>query len=97
MRSPPGQHAAPRRAFQKCQSGSSASSSKLRPVQSQAVEHYEITRYGTLIAWAKQLGRSDCASVLAETLEEEKATDEKLTQMAESEANAKAERMAEPA
>src|SRR5690606_32756641 len=34
----------------------------------QAVEHYEITRYGTLIAWAEQLGRSDCAGVLAENL-----------------------------
>ncbi|MEO7689503.1 MAG: DUF892 family protein [Sphingomonas sp.] len=63
----------------------------------QAVEHYEITRYGTLIAWAKQLGRSDCASVLAETLAEEKATDEKLTQMAETKANAEAERATEPA
>jgi ferritin-like metal-binding protein YciE len=50
----------------------------------QAVEHYEISRYGTLIAWAKQLGRPDCASVLQETLAEEKATDEKLTQLAES-------------
>jgi len=57
----------------------------------QAVEHYEITRYGTLIAWAKQLGRADCASVLAETLAEEKATDEKLTAMAESKVNAQAE------
>jgi ferritin-like metal-binding protein YciE len=45
----------------------------------QAVEHYEITRYGTLIAWAKQLGRPDCASVLQQNLEEEKATDAKLT------------------
>jgi ferritin-like metal-binding protein YciE len=63
----------------------------------QAVEHYEITRYGTLIAWAKQLGREDCASVLAETLAEEKATDEKLTAMAESKANAAAERVGEPA
>ncbi|HEU4961244.1 MAG TPA: ferritin-like domain-containing protein [Sphingomonas sp.] len=63
----------------------------------QAVEHYEITRYGTLIAWAKQLGRSDCASVLAETLQEEKATDDKLTRMAESKVNQQAERMAEPA
>jgi ferritin-like metal-binding protein YciE len=61
----------------------------------QAVEHYEITRYGTLIAWAKQLGRSDCASVLAETLAEEKATDEKLTGMAESKANPAAERVVE--
>lgn len=56
----------------------------------QAVEHYEITRYGTLIAWAKQLGRSDCAAVLAQTLQEEKATDAKLTAMAESHVNAKA-------
>lgn len=63
----------------------------------QAVEHYEITRYGTLIAWAKQLGRADCASVLAETLAEEKATDETLTQMAECKANAAAERATEPA
>ena len=48
----------------------------------QAVEHYEITRYGTLAAWAKQLGREDCAAVLVETLEEEKETDEKLTKLA---------------
>ena len=53
----------------------------------QAVEHYEITRYGTLIAWAKQLGRSDCASVLQQNLDEEKATDKKLTAMAESKVN----------
>ena len=57
----------------------------------QAVEHYEIARYGTLIAWAKQLGRADCASVLAETLAEEKATDEKLSAMAERRVNAEAE------
>ena len=57
----------------------------------QAVEHYEITRYGTLIAWANQLGRTDCADLLAETLAEEKATDEKLTVMAESKVNANAE------
>ena len=53
----------------------------------QAVEHYEITRYGTLIAWARQLGRNDCASVLQETLDEEKATDLKLTQIAEGRVN----------
>jgi ferritin-like metal-binding protein YciE len=53
----------------------------------QAVEHYEITRYGTLIAWAKQLGRSDCASVLQQNLDEEKAADHKLTTMAESKVN----------
>ena len=57
----------------------------------QAVEHYEITRYGTLIAWAKQLGRPECAAILAETLAEERATDEKLTQLAESKLNATAE------
>ena len=56
----------------------------------QAVEHYEITRYGTLIAWAKQLGRNDCASVLQQNLDEEKATDAKLTAMAESKVNRKA-------
>ena len=56
----------------------------------QAVEHYEITRYGTLIAWAKRLGRDDCASVLAENLAEEKATDQRLTAMAEGAINRKA-------
>jgi len=56
----------------------------------QAVEHYEMTRYGTLIAWAKQLGRSDCASVLQQNLEEEKAADAKLTTMAERNVNMKA-------
>jgi len=56
----------------------------------QAAEHYEITRYGTLIAWAKQLGRQDCAAILAETLEEEKAADEKLSDLAETGINAEA-------
>jgi ferritin-like metal-binding protein YciE len=56
----------------------------------QAVEHYEITRYGTLAAWAKELGRDDCASVLAQNLEEEKATDEKLTELAKSRVNLQA-------
>src|SRR5882724_9809773 len=53
----------------------------------QAAEHYEITRYGTLIAWARQLGRNDCAGVLQNTLDEEKATDRKLTALAESKVN----------
>lgn len=57
----------------------------------QLVEHYEIAQYGTLIAWAKEMGREDCASVLAETLAEEKATDEKLTRLAEARLNPKAE------
>jgi ferritin-like metal-binding protein YciE len=56
----------------------------------QAVEHYEMTRYGTLIAWAKQLGHNDAASLLNQTLDEEKATDKKLTAMAEGEVNRKA-------
>ena len=56
----------------------------------QAVEHYEITRYGTLIAFAKQLGREDCAAVLQQNLDEEKATDQKLTAIAESKVNRKA-------
>jgi ferritin-like metal-binding protein YciE len=56
----------------------------------QAVEHYEMTRYGTLVAWAQQLGRSDCASVLQKNLDEEKAADKKLTAMAESKVNRKA-------
>jgi len=53
----------------------------------QAVEHYEITRYGTLIAWAQQLGRDDCAALLQQNLEEEKAADKKLTGLAESRIN----------
>jgi ferritin-like metal-binding protein YciE len=56
----------------------------------QAVEHYEITRYGTLIEWAKQLGRDDCASVLKKNLDEEKAADKKLTTLAESKINLQA-------
>lgn len=56
----------------------------------QAVEHYEIVRYGSLIAWAKQLGRNDCASVLQKTLDEEKATDQKLTSLAEGKINLRA-------
>jgi ferritin-like metal-binding protein YciE len=56
----------------------------------QAVEHYEITKYGTLVAWAKRLGREDCASILQQTLDEEYATDKKLTAMAEQGINRKA-------
>jgi len=56
----------------------------------QAAEHYEIVRYGSLIAWARQLGRNDCASVLQQTLDEEKQTDAKLTSLAESKVNLRA-------
>jgi ferritin-like metal-binding protein YciE len=53
----------------------------------QAVEHYEISRYGTLRTWADQLGYDDAVKLLDETLEEEKATDEALTELAETVVN----------
>ncbi|WP_088347559.1 MULTISPECIES: ferritin-like domain-containing protein [Rhodomicrobium] len=56
----------------------------------QAVEHYEIARYGTLIAWAKQLGRNDVVALLQQNLGEEVATDKKLSSMAEGSVNQKA-------
>jgi len=56
----------------------------------QKVEHYEIALYGTLCSFAKQLGHADAARILHETLEEEKRTDEKLTQLAERGINRKA-------
>ncbi len=56
----------------------------------QAVEHYEITRYGTLVSWAKLLGMDDAAKVLAQTLKEEHSADVKLTKIAESKLNKEA-------
>jgi ferritin-like metal-binding protein YciE len=56
----------------------------------QAVEHYEIARYGTLIAWAEQLGVSDALNLLQATLDEETATDEALTALAEGGVNERA-------
>ncbi|RWC26026.1 ferritin-like domain-containing protein [Mesorhizobium sp.] len=56
----------------------------------QAVEHYEITRYGTLIAWAEEIGNSAVAKLLTTTLNEEKAADKKLTTIAERKVNRKA-------
>jgi ferritin-like metal-binding protein YciE len=56
----------------------------------QAVEHYEITRYGSLIAWAKRLGKNECAALLDQNLQEEKAADKKLTDIAESKVNLRA-------
>jgi ferritin-like metal-binding protein YciE len=56
----------------------------------QAVEHYEIARYGTLKTWAGRLGLTDAVALLDATLQEEIATDQKLSQVAETEANAKA-------
>jgi ferritin-like metal-binding protein YciE len=54
------------------------------------VEHYEIARYGTLIAWADQLGVREGSKLLGETLDEEKKTDRLLTQLAEANINQKA-------
>jgi ferritin-like metal-binding protein YciE len=56
----------------------------------QAVEHYEIARYGTLIAWAKQLDMNDAVKLLQATLDEESATDEALTALGEGGANERA-------
>jgi len=56
----------------------------------QAVEHYEITRYGTLKRWATLLGHVDAARLLEETLKEESKTDESLTSLADARANDKA-------
>jgi ferritin-like metal-binding protein YciE len=57
----------------------------------QAVEHYEIARYGTLKTWAAELGFDDAAELLDTTLSEEKETDETLTRLAQSEVNQQAE------
>src|SRR6202048_333171 len=57
----------------------------------QAVEHYEISRYGTLRTWAEELGLKDAADLLQETLDEEEATDEALTEIAETVVNQEAE------
>ena len=56
----------------------------------QRVEHYEIACYGTIRTFAQRLGRHDAAGVLQETLDEEKATDEKLNRIAEQNVNAQA-------
>lgn len=60
----------------------------------QKVEHYEIATYGTLITWAQQLGFDEVADLLEETLDEEKATDEKLSDLAEDHINEEAQQAA---
>ncbi len=60
----------------------------------QAVEHYEITRYGTLKRWATVLGLADAAALLDETLREESATDDSLTSLADASVNARAQEAA---
>ena len=56
----------------------------------QAVEHYEIARYGTLAAWSKQLGQKEVAELLSQTLAEDKKTDELLNRLAEGRINKRA-------
>ena len=63
----------------------------------QAVEHYEISRYGTLRTWAEELGMSDAARLLQATLDEEEATDQTLSKLATSVINLEAEREDEEA
>jgi ferritin-like metal-binding protein YciE len=61
----------------------------------QAVEHYEISRYGTLIAWAKEMGMREAAKLLEQTLTEEKNTDKALTALAEDALNQMAQEAAQ--
>jgi ferritin-like metal-binding protein YciE len=61
----------------------------------QAVEHYEISRYGTLVAWAQRLEMPQAAKLLEQTLTEEKNTDEALTELADAAINAEAQQAAE--
>jgi ferritin-like metal-binding protein YciE len=56
----------------------------------QAVEHYEMARYGALVTWAEELQMDDAAKLLRQTLEEEKQTDELLSDLAENEVNQQA-------
>ncbi|MCK5749285.1 MAG: ferritin-like domain-containing protein [Oricola sp.] len=56
----------------------------------QAVEHYEITRYGTLLTWAKELGHEDVIPLLRDTIDQEKSADDKLSRLAEDRLNKKA-------
>jgi len=62
----------------------------------QRAEHYEIAAYGTLVAWAKTMGHTDAATLLQENLDEEKAANEKLSQLAEGGINQGAADAAEP-
>ncbi len=62
----------------------------------QRAEHYEMAAYGTLVAWARAMGHNEAADLLQETLDEEKAADEKLTTLAESGINQEAAERAHP-
>ena len=62
----------------------------------QRVEHYEMAAYGTLVAWARAMGHTEAADLLQQTLDEEKAADEKLTSLAEGGINQEAGRCGAP-
>jgi ferritin-like metal-binding protein YciE len=62
----------------------------------QRVEHYEMAAYGTLVAWARVMGRTEAADLLQQTLDEEKATDEKLSSLADGGINQEAADAAHP-
>jgi len=62
----------------------------------QRAEHYEMAAYGTLVAWARAMGHTEAADLLQETLDEEKATDEKLSSLAEGGINQEAADIAHP-
>jgi ferritin-like metal-binding protein YciE len=62
----------------------------------QRAEHYEMAAYGTLVAWARAMGHDDAADLLQETLDEEKAADEKLNELAEGGINEQAAQLAHP-
>ncbi len=64
-------------------------------VAAQKVEHYEIASYGTLVEWARQMHHDEVAKLMTKTLEEERATDLKLTKLAEAGINAAAQEMVE--
>ena len=74
--------------------GETEASDAVLIASAQTVEHYEIARYGTLKAWAADLGLDDVEKLLAQTLEEEKRTDTRLSEIAERESNPKAMEMA---
>ena len=70
--------------------GSEALDAGLLVAGGQAVEHYEMSRYGTLKTWAAQLGMKDAAALLDQTLQEEKKTDALLSKLAQAKVNLKA-------
>jgi ferritin-like metal-binding protein YciE len=73
-----------------------ATADALLIASAQRAEHYEMAAYGTLVAWARAMGHDDAAELLQETLDEEKAADEKLNELAEGGINEQAAQLAHP-